>query len=61
MMATVKQSFATHLRRFRAGDEVSPRDDLTPHTFDSLRDAGYIAALPASRPDRPKTRSRKAR
>lgn len=61
MMATVKQPFTTQLRRFRAGDEVSPRDDLSPHTFESLRDAGYIEALPAADPDRPKTRSRKAR
>jgi hypothetical protein len=61
MMATVKQSFTTQLRRFRARDEVSPRDDLAPHTFESLRDAGYIEPLPAARPDRPTPRSRKAR
>lgn len=60
-MATVKQPFTTQLRRFRAGDEVSPRDNLAPHTFNSLRDAGYIEALPATQSDRQKTRPRKAR
>lgn len=61
MMATVKQPFTTQLRRFRTGDEVSPREDLAPHTFEGLRDAGYIEALPAAAADRPKTRARKSR
>lgn len=59
-MATVMKPFTTRLRRFRAGDEVSPREDLTPHTFDSLKSAGYIEALPAKAGDRPKLRPRKA-
>jgi hypothetical protein len=46
MMAAVLKPFQTAMRRFSADDRVSPTDDLTPHTFDSLAKAGYIEKLP---------------
>lgn len=56
-MATVKQSFNSRLRRFRVGDPVSPTDDLSPQSFDTLVAAGYIEPLPAKADEaRPKRR-----
>lgn len=46
---TVLKQFNTRLRRFFAGDPVSPEDDLSPHTFDGLVRAGYIEK-PARKP-----------
>lgn len=60
MMATVRQPFTTQSRRFSAGDEVSPYENLFPHTFDSLQNAGYIETLPVKiSHERQKTRLRK--
>lgn len=41
-MADVAKPFTTTLRRFRIGMTVTPRDDLSPHTYDGLVAAGYI-------------------
>lgn len=46
MMATVLKPFHTSVRRFAVDDRVSPTDNLTPHTFESLAKAGYIEKLP---------------
>ena len=48
MMAKVIKPFTTKLRRFKDGDSVSPNEDLTPHSFESLTGAGYIERLPVS-------------
>lgn len=48
-MAVVKKPFNTRNRRFKEGDDISPREDLTPHTFEGLVDAGYIEKLPKAK------------
>lgn len=49
MMATVITDFSTRSSRFKAGDPVSPRADLSPYTFDDLVKLGHIEKLPVSK------------
>lgn len=50
MMLTVAKPFKTLLQRFPAGSKVSASTDLTPHTIESLTEAGYF-----EQPDEPAT------
>lgn len=42
MMLTVVKPFKTALQRFAEGAKVAEDADLSPHTVESLVDAGYI-------------------
>lgn len=53
MMKAIKP-FNTRFRRFSAGDEVKPEDDLSPHTIDSLKAAGLLADPETKSPPRGK-------
>ncbi|TGT72909.1 hypothetical protein EN802_13600 [bacterium M00.F.Ca.ET.159.01.1.1] len=50
MTTTVKKAFSTTLQRFKEGDEIADGVDLSPHTVESLTDAGYLASPPAAKP-----------
>lgn len=53
----VIQAFNSALQRFGVGDKVEVDADLSPHTVDSLKSAGYLAAND-KQPVRTKRRSR---
>lgn len=53
----VIQTFNSALQRFGVGDKVEVDADLSPHTADSLKSAGYLAAIDV-RPVKTKRRSR---
>ncbi|TJV51156.1 MAG: hypothetical protein E5Y01_16345 [Mesorhizobium sp.] len=46
MTTTVKKAFNTSLQRFKEGDEIADGADLSPHTVESLTEAGYLAGRP---------------
>jgi hypothetical protein len=50
MTITVNKAFNTSLQRFKTGDEIPDGADLSPHTVESLVDAGYLASPPVARP-----------
>lgn len=49
--------FSTARQRFAVGDKIQSDADLSPHTADSLKSAGYLAALDLQ-PVKTKRRSR---
>lgn len=49
--------FSTARQRFAVSDRISSDVDLSPHTADSLKSAGYLAA-PELQPVKAKRRSR---
>lgn len=53
----VIQAFNSALQRFCVGDKVEVDADLSPHTADSLKSAGYLAAID-QHPVKTKRRSR---
>ena len=53
----VTQAFNSALQRFCVGDKVEVDADLSPHTADSLKSAGYLAAVDLQ-PVKAKRRSR---
>jgi hypothetical protein len=42
IMAVVKVAFKTAIQKFAVDAEVSEQDDLSPHTFESLKVGGFI-------------------
>lgn len=42
-MATVAKDFNTITQRFKVGASVSEADDLSPHSFESLKAGGFIS------------------
>lgn len=53
----VIQAFNSARQRFGVGDKVEADADLSPHTADSLKSAGYLAAIDVQ-PAKIKRRSR---
>lgn len=53
----VIQAFSSARQRFGVGDKVEADADLSPHTADSLKSAGYLAAVELQ-PVKAKRRSR---
>lgn len=47
MALKVVKDFNSTTQRFRKGDEIADGADLSPHTADSLKSAGYVAEPPA--------------
>lgn len=42
MSDVVLKAFNTEIRRLRVGDIVTAKDDLTPHSLESLKAQGFI-------------------
>lgn len=53
----VIQAFSSARQRFGVGDKIEADADLSPHTVDSLKSAGYLAAVELQ-PVKAKRRSR---
>ncbi|TGP28203.1 hypothetical protein EN875_032100 [Mesorhizobium sp. M2D.F.Ca.ET.232.01.1.1] len=49
MTTIVKKAFNSSLQRFKEGDEIADGADLSPHTVESLTDAGYLASAPVAK------------
>ncbi|WP_433762064.1 hypothetical protein [Brucella anthropi] len=53
----VIETFSSARQRFGVGDKIEADADLSPHTADSLKSAGYLAAIDVQ-PVKTKRRSR---